>query len=923
MNEERTTLRQFFQNFLAQEKVKENISEEYLNFLKILWLGFDDLVSKSKIQRKIYILEQIEKYLIDDTFQKQVKEVVLPDQNEVAVSQNSQTPTIKLKEIDLVNFRGFQANNDGNGRKIDFNDKATLFFAPNGGGKTSLCEALEWTLTGDTSERAERQVEPIGSYFQNTDKNEPNFNTTKLTLVGDTVAIPNPIFDRCFLEKNRIEKFAKLAIQPSSKLQEVLGELFGFSDVVDFFKEFGQDLSPTDNEKNRAERENWRIWLDWNNKKTEQEKAVEEAKKEEKNINDKLSKLIGDKNFDEKKTELEEDGKKLRAELEVIEKDLSTEFSTKDFLKKIKIFNSKIAEWKKHDKNIADNAKKLDFESLFQSANIIFQEYEDNKCPLCDTPFEQRGGIFKHSGVVTDPRKKTEKELKKLKQLTDWKSKKTKLEMDLRGIDFRTIRDDWHKIQQNLTDDNWKGIAGEKERPTIPKIKFAELEMKIEKEIKIFVEACEISFNADFSVLSDVEKAIIDYKKNKEEILKAKPAKEAKIKKLQEELIKLQEQNNAFSAKQQIRKTNEKKLQKIIDQASNSDSFRKLLNVYPSFYKSIQSFQSISILNEGADIDDYATGFYRALNLYDHDSEKVKTIHFPKSTQEEFCVKYEKDASKTCNALHLLSEGHLRTLGLASLLARAMKYTVPVLIFDDAINAIDSDHRDNIASLLSGNFTEESGKEVFGEKWEQVKVYLSRCQFVITSHDRFFDEKIANLFGKEEQKRYVLYSGKAGIDFCEKGNPANFEAKIESFLNPETQDIRSAIFYCRIWLEDLLLSIAINFKKPSNNKPIDFSNHVDKKTRSLKNPELIIIIDKLISNLKKDKTTDDQKSIASILEEIKSAKDTEYVWFFEILNQESHYRRLDHVDVSNAPTSKEVEKIFQKIQGINKLVDNR
>jgi hypothetical protein len=229
-----------------------------------------------------------------------------------------------------------------------------------------------------------------------------------------------------------------------------------------------------------------------------------------------------------------------------------------------------------------------------------------------------------------------------------------------------------------------------------------------------------------------------------------------------------------------------------------------------------------------------------------------------------------------------------------------MKYTVPVLIFDDAINAIDSDHRDNIASLLSGNFTEESGKEVFGEKWEQVKVYLSRCQFVITSHDRFFDEKIANLFGKEEQKRYVLYSGKEGIDFCEKGNPANFEAKIENFLKPEMQDIRSAIFYCRIWLEDLLLSIAINLKKPIKFKDII----IDRRTRSLKNPPLTRIIDKLISCLKKSYTTDDQKSIASILEKIKSSKDTEYIWFFEILNQESHYRRLDHVNVSNNSENK-------------------
>jgi len=921
MNEERTILRQFFQNFLAQEKAKENISEEYLNFLKILWLSFDDFAPKTKIQRKIYILEQIEKFLTDDNFQKQVKEVVLPDQNEVAVSQNSQTPAIRLKEIDLVNFRGFQANDDGKGRKIDFNKRVTLFFAPNGGGKTSLCEALEWALTGDTSERSERQVEPIGSYFQNTDNNEPNFNTTKLTLADDTILIPNPIFDRCFLEKNRIEKFAKLAIQPSSELQEVLGELFGFSNIVDFFKEFGQDLSPTDNEKNRTEREKWRIWLDWNNKKIEQEKVVEEAKKEEKIASDELGKLIGDKSFDDKKTELEEDGKKLRTDLEAIEKDLSTEFSTKDFLEKIKIFNSKITEWKKYEKNIADNAKKLDFESLFQSASIIFQGYKDNKCPLCDTPFEQSGGIFKRSGVVTDPRQKTEKELKRLKQLTDWKSEKTKLETDLRGINFRTIRDDWQKIQQNLIDDNWKGIAGEKEKPTIPEINFVVLETKLEQEIKIFIAACETLFGADFSILLDVEKVIFDYKKNREEILKAKPDKEAKIQKLREEFIKLQDQNNAFSAKQQIRKTNEERLQKIIDQANNSDNFRKLLDTYPTFYDSIQLFQSSSILKEGADIDDYATGFYRALNLYDHDGEKVKTIHFPKSIQEEFCVTYEKDESKTCNALHLLSEGHLRTLGLASLLARAMKYAVPVLIFDDAINAIDSDHRDNIAFLLSGNFTEENGNGVFGERWGQINKYLSECQFVITSHDRFFDEKIANLFKKDAQKRYVLYSGKDGIDFCEKGNSANFEAKIESFLKPETQDIRSAIFYCRIWLEEVCLKIAAEYKKvksDGNIERIKFRREIDPGKKQITQPALEIVLAELKDTLGKNDCTEEQKKIAKIAEDILNEKGN-FPWFFEVLNQESHNRRFDHIDVSNAPTSQEVKKIFNKIQEIKNL----
>ena len=80
-------------------------------------------------------------------------------------------------------------------------------------------------------------------------------------------------------------------------------------------------------------------------------------------------------------------------------------------------------------------------------------------------------------------------------------------------------------------------------------------------------------------------------------------------------------------------------------------------------------------------------------------------------------------------------------------------------------------------------------------------------------------------------------------------------------------------------------------------------------------------MDSIISNLKKDGVDADYKKIASILEQIKNEKDGKYIWFFEILNQESHYRRYDHVDISNAPTSTEVETIYKSIQKIHDLIN--
>ncbi|PYD83951.1 ATPase, partial [Pseudomonas syringae pv. pisi] len=46
--------------------------------------------------------------------------------------------------------------------------------------------------------------------------------------------------------------------------------------------------------------------------------------------------------------------------------------------------------------------------------------------------------------------------------------------------------------------------------------------------------------------------------------------------------------------------------------------------------------------------------------------------------------------------LIVLSEGHIKCLGLAILLAKNIEQRCPVVIFDDVVNAIDDEHRDGI-----------------------------------------------------------------------------------------------------------------------------------------------------------------------------------------------------------------------------------
>jgi hypothetical protein len=76
-----------------------------------------------------------------------------------------------------------------------------------------------------------------------------------------------------------------------------------------------------------------------------------------------------------------------------------------------------------------------------------------------------------------------------------------------------------------------------------------------------------------------------------------------------------------------------------------------------------------------------------------------------------------------------LSEGHIRCLGLAILLAKNLELHCPTVIFDDAVNAIDDDHRSGIRRTLFDN-------PQFASK-----------QLIVTCHGEEFIKDIENMLG--------------------------------------------------------------------------------------------------------------------------------------------------------------------------------
>ena len=139
----------------------------------------------------------------------------------------------------------------------------------------------------------------------------------------------------------------------------------------------------------------------------------------------------------------------------------------------------------------------------------------------------------------------------------------------------------------------------------------------------------------------------------------------------------------------------------------------------------------------------------------------------------------------------MLSEGHLRALGLSILLAMAEKNNFPLIVFDDVVNAIDTDHRSNIIDLFFSD------------------AYLRRIQMVVTTHDRLFWERFCIISDRhphcDQHTSHVLSYTNKGVVVID--HAGGFQKKV--YLALSVFDVRQALLYCRIWFESMVLEFCI------------------------------------------------------------------------------------------------------------------
>ena len=145
----------------------------------------------------------------------------------------------RLAVLQVGPFRGFMAS-----ETFDLGRDITLVYGPNGSGKTSFCEALEFAMLGAIGEAKAKRIDQK-LYCNNARvKKHVAPQLTGVTLQGNPFRIqPNESdFRFCFIEKNRLDDFARIAAKTPGDQKLLIATLFGVEQFANFVLGFNSGL---------------------------------------------------------------------------------------------------------------------------------------------------------------------------------------------------------------------------------------------------------------------------------------------------------------------------------------------------------------------------------------------------------------------------------------------------------------------------------------------------------------------------------------------------------------------------------------------------------------------------------------------------------------------------------------------------------
>lgn len=658
---------------------------------------------------------------------------LIRDKNDVALGTEPALPStgsgekvfpfLKLESIDVSDFRGFS-----HPETIPFHDRFTLVYGPNGSGKSSFCEALEYAMLDYINEAIAKRIE-IGRYIRSETTGKgvrPSLKAKSETGAPIPVS-PNPtLFHFCFIEKSRIEDFGRIAASKPAEKASLLDSLFGLKEFSEFVGNFTDNIEkyfgPEDKKAEELKLKSEALKVHEQNIARAQEALKEIAAKKKRIADDSGlarpfqeldSYLNGDDARVGRLSQLDNiiGGESLRS---------ISSLNTDDLRGLVLGLESSLANCLALKKKYDDAKSRVSFRDLY-SAVLSVEDSSKEFCPACETPL---------SKTTKDPYINAKEKLSELSDIAVLEKKC--------GDAGELSRQSAQTLNTRIEERNVAAKSLFKDKPlsNTPKIlvgpnagpadQFSGCRAIIthldehKDEHKALENAVEAHNKAAAGQEGEKEKArkekrlLTALSRQMTEVNTEESSTTANILAWQKEIEDFKKQNLALILAVDAEKA------EGLKNAEYVKAYRKFLSELREYKESlpIQHLQALNSLTRD---------LYNSINAHDTPFEKAAEIRLPGKSDDPISISFTDSPGQFHDALQMLSEGHIRCLGLAILLAKNIQDRCPIIVFDDVVNAIDDDHRGGV------------GRVIFGDH------NLSSKQIILTTHAENFMRELEHL----------------------------------------------------------------------------------------------------------------------------------------------------------------------------------
>ena len=612
--------------------------------------------------------------------------------SQVAVFAAQMTQQVfRLSELKVGPFRGFMTP-----ETFDLSRNITLVYGPNGSGKTSFCEALEYAMLGAVGEAKAKRIDQK-LYCDNARvKNHATPQLSGATPQGKPFRINanETDFRFCFIEKNRLDDFARIAAKTPGDQKLLIATLFGIEQFSNFVRGFNSELDGN-------------LTLvgpkahDLVQKKiavAASTQVVQQFESKKATLNDEARQAAGafdpTKSFTELRTWLvgtEEEPGRLTVVKAELDKPRAKVFDVtaaglQAFIDGVKNLGIQLGTIRT---TLQKRANEVSFSQLYNAVNALAESASE--CPACRTPLDQ---------VTVNPFERATAGIAQLKELGDLQEKAAKLKEQLADQVSRLLMAMLAAV--NAAKTVAPDEVGEADLPDLP-------DAPSGKWMAAWMDEDDRAFRALLKLLSYVEAA--------DKTARDMEAKRTKLVAERERLFGLQTEFTRLEGRFESLKKDlstakiaieafETQNRKLLDEVEAEKLIVKHHEVvkaaYDTYLAKLRSYLDVLPAQLVKGLCEQAKELYNAFNRGDHANDQILTLSLPLTENEKILVELAGAPGQKFDALHVFSEGHIRCLGLAILLAKNLDQGCQVVIFDDVVNAIDDEHRDGIWRTFLG-----------------------------------------------------------------------------------------------------------------------------------------------------------------------------------------------------------------------------